>query len=459
MVLECRGDAAVGIQIADPCIQVAFDQIEDLSRQITVTVTADCPRGDAIFELFQIRPGRGRIEKTWATLELFVEGNFNLVNQKLVEAVKILPNATLPDYVAILHVEAPQPDKLRLHGWNRLVRPLNLVVLKPEIKIGLAEFVEKKVDPDQVRGIIDSVSRHTEPALLKWFQNLLELCDDKQSDKRLCIIIADHTEAEIPWEMIKIRHGEHLGAVCRVSRWIPLRIDKESWWQLEVKEEEHSGDVIAYLDHDEVNYSDVEKDALDQFANMVCQNTVELKRQLSQSLGQVGLVYIGCHGIFTYSKKHEIAVGSLENPKGRISPALLEDLKRQEGKRPVLFINACHSARLMLDVPGLSAERVLYGLPEVMMAKLASGYIGTLGPVGSRDAARIAENLLESAREVEVTPAEWLREIRAKAVKELSQENTLENQLTFIYSFMYVYYGNPLAQLKLTRAEKKEAGL
>src|SRR5207247_6057576 len=94
-----------------------------------------------------------------------------------------------------------------------------------------------------------------------------------------------------------------------------------------------------------------------------------LRLRLAQSLQDVGLVYLACHGIFTYNEKHKAAVGSLKNPADRISAVQSEDLKQLAGARPLFFVNACHSARLMRDSQGF------YGLPEVMLALLASGYI------------------------------------------------------------------------------------
>jgi hypothetical protein len=46
--------------------------------------------------------------------------------------------------------------------------------------------------------------------------------------------------------------------------------------------------------------------------------------------------------------------------------------------------------------------------------------------------------------------AALLRDIRAKVVADLAAEQTQDNLLAFIYTFMYVYYGNPMTLLRLT---------
>ena len=112
------------------------------------------------------------------------------------------------------------------------------------------------------------------------------------------------------------------------------------------------------------------------------------------------------------------------------------------------------SARLMRDSQGF------YGLPEVLLALLAGGYIGTLGPVGMEYAPVIGQQILEAARcsPAGINPAEELRRIRAEAVQQLEQQPSLENMLNFVFAFMYVYYGNPLASLRLTGAGDEEVG-
>jgi hypothetical protein len=247
--------------------------------------------------------------------------------------------------------------------------------------------------------------------------------------------------SELPWEMIEIQKGKYLGAYWRVVRWIPVR-DFLDWQNLSIGQEERSGCVVAYLNGGELNV-DLERAALQPFSTCYCETTHLLKETLSQPLQEVAVVYLGCHGVFTYNRKHEIALGELLNPSNRIVSLSVEAIQSQEGVRPLLFVNACHSARLIRDSNGF------YGLPEVFLARIASAYLGTLGPVGADYASQVANFIFTEAAKDRIEPAEILRNLRAKAVAQLGPGATSDDWLNFIFTFMYVYYGNPFTRLKL----------
>jgi hypothetical protein len=445
--LRSLGTPAASITITEPRLKVSHNDLDTLAHDFEITLSGQCPRGEVTFELLFIEDGKGQ-KFTAANLSRNIAVNENPNDSTLLESIKVNLNAAAPENVAILHIEAPSADKYRMKGWNRRVDSLAIELAKPDEKIGLADFVEGEVSPDDVRGIIKSVSRRASQALLKWFQQL-----HRKHGQRLCLIIADHTDAEVPWEMIEFEPGKNLGAMCVVARWIPVQ-NFAAWQELAVVVQEQCGGVVAHLDYQELEHTAQEQQVLTQLKADFRDDVKALRQRLAQSLENVGLVYLACHGIFTYNKKHEAAVGSLKNPAERISAVQLEDLPQLSGARPLFFVNACHSARLMRDSQGF------YGLPEVMLALLASGYIGTLGPVGMEYAPVIGQQILEKARcsPAGINPAEELRRIRAEAVQQLEQQPSLENMLNFVFAFMYVYYGNPLASLRLTGAGDQEVG-
>ncbi len=66
-------------------------------------------------------------------------------------------------------------------------------------------------------------------------------------------------------------------------------------------------------------------------------------------------------------------------------------------------------------------------------------------------AARIGQEMLQRAASQEgLNPAEELRRLRAEAVERVKQDPSNKNQCELIYAFMYVYYGNPMARLRLS---------
>jgi CHAT domain-containing protein len=309
--------------------------------------------------------------------------------------------------------------------------------------LGLADFVEARLDPRYIKGNLSNFSRRNSKVLLDWFYDLYQ-----RHGNQLCLIIADHSLSEFPWEMMQMDSGKYLGAVWKVVRWIPVRYYR-LLQELCVEEEEFKGEVVAYLNHEELDTAQ-ERQALSHLTTSYYETTAALKQGLSQPLNSVALVYLGCHGVFAAGDKHRIALGKLENPSGQLVSLDIEDIERQTGARPLLFVNACHSARLTRDCNGF------YGLPEVFLASVASAYLGTLGPVGSSYAAKIANLIFTEAIEKSIEPAEVLRRLRAKAVAELAAAETTENWLNFIYSFMYVYYGNPSAKIRLACVAEPE---
>lgn len=426
------------IGIENPTRTFASEEITTLDEEFELTVPAECPRGEhkLVLQYYQEASRKARM----VSLDFSLAGTFNPVDKGLMTTCRIKLNAQPPDNTAILHIEAPAPKQFRLTGWSRREKPLRTGLME-QPTLALADFIEAKLEPEHIKGALGSFSRRNSEDLLNWLHELQQRHGDQ-----LCLIIADHSVSEVPWEMIEMESGKYLGAVWKVVRWIPVR-DYRDWQELCMQEEELKGTVLAYLNHKELD-TELERQALRRLMTSYCESAVSLKHGLSEPLGSVALVYLGCHGVFTSSEKHGIALGELENPSGRLVCLNIEDVKRQEGSRPLLFVNACHSARLIRDSNGF------YGLPEVFLARVASGYLGTLGPVGSAHAAKTASLIFREAVEKCIEPAEVLRRLRARAVAELAASEARENWLNFIYTFMYVYYGNPLMKVRLGCAEE-----
>jgi len=390
-----------------------------------------------------------------------LQGTYYAPDEELMKSCKVNLNASRPEHTAVLYVYPKGEKKFRVDGWHYRDRPkLGQRSIARE-KIGLAAFVEGDVQPRDIRGNVRSFSRQNPGGIVAWLRRLYD-----QYGEKLCVIVADHTDYELPWEMIELRDNLHLGAAAKVVRWTLVRAYDEGV-SLQMTKEEVKGGLLAYLDSGEVSHMEQEQEALADFAPAYVCDMQRLKQRLAQSLQNVGLVYLGCHGLFTYSSEHErvvnraIEVGALHNPSPskHLTYVALEEIPLAEGRRPFFFVNACHSGRLLCEGDGEETERRFYGLPEILLARAASGYIGTMGPVGSAYAVRIAQQVLQAAQTVPdgVQLAEILQQLRKQAVQQLlADETSLDNWLRFIYTFMYVYYGNPMARLKLTRSVGQE---
>lgn len=436
LFLKCQDHS---IKISQPT-DIIFDpaSTDRFFCEFYISIESECPRKALGFELLYKRLDIEHNPKPAGVIfKAVLEGTYNPVDPGIQKTFKVgFLDKQPPDDTAFLHIQIPATGKFRLWGWSLREKPLQCVIDQPESPISLAHFVEGSVNPADIKRSLRNYFRRAPTDLLKWLQKLIQ-------NNRILVVV-DETDAGFPWELTEIADNQYIGALIKIVRWIPVQYYID-FILLNIQDKHHRGAVIAYLD----NALGEERDTLNTLSTEYCQTPAELLDRLKQPLHHVGMVYLGCHGMFTYSSKHEIAIGTLHNPENGITCITFEDIDSHEHSRPIFFLNACHSARLMADGRGL------FGLPEVLLARVAGGFIGTTGPVGSAYAAHIANYILHHAL---ITPggiqiAEALRQLREDAVEKLRNEATEENLLRFVYTFMYVYFGNPRARLSLIPAE------
>jgi hypothetical protein len=455
LVLRSSHDSVI---VENPRRVVQREVIEDFTHDFRINVAPECPIIDVTLDLCCRKASSQGRPRQVARLTLSLNGTYSPVDEQLLEATHIALDASLPEGIAIIHIEDGL-ENLRLTGWSYRNWPLRIDSF-PRPTISLATFVEHQIPPANVRNEVRVLSRCNPPRLIRWLTRLLQ-----RHGEHLSIIITDHTGSDFPWEMMELdveQEGEiPLGAIAVIVRWLPVQF-YESWYYLQMQDDACTGDVIVHLDQAEGVPLDIEQESFDQFSTSYYTHLDEVRQRLSHSLQSVGLVYLGCHGLVV-DRDHremverEIQLGSLTNPSERLVPIELEIVGRHQELRPVVFVNACHSGRLIRD----SMHR-LRGLPEVFLARVARGYIGTLGPVESAYAAQIVQAMSQAVSAVDggIRIGEFLRRLRAEAVKRLRENETRENWLRYIYTFMYVYYGNPLIRLRLTPAgARDEAGV
>jgi hypothetical protein len=385
--------------------------------------------------------------------------NINYINkfgttetvEAIVNEVEIFPHSevniteNLPKEVAILYIQSEGDNCYRLIGGNAEI-PLPLTESQKKPKLSLGESVQAKLSPEDIRDDMNHFSR-VNPKIRKWLKQLR-----KKFGRRLCLVISDQTNFEIPWEMLELSpdesDSEYLGALVTTVRWQQvIRGDDEL--VLEIKADECFGKAIAYTNHKELNVG-VELSILKKLNATTYDNITKFHSHLQRDDLGFGLIYIAGHG--TFSENHrEIAIGSLQDPNQQLKLRHLNRcafnlLKKSKG---IVFINTCHSGRYQTHSCIPSDYRI--GFVELFLRKGARGVIGTLGGVGDRYAAEIARDLMQACMDSpSLSVAALLRDIRAKVVADLAAEQTQDNLLAFIYTFMYVYYGNPMTVLRLT---------
>lgn len=408
--------------------------------EFAIHVNEICPK-DEVHLLLRYVETRSIRKKDASTLSIRLEGReeYSPLVQRLYEKTYINTSVSLPDNTAILHVVASSTGILHLQGWNQKTSLFNTEI-PAFADTSLAKFVEGDDWPKEIRWKLHEFSRRSLLNLLAWFEQLYT-----HYGEGFGLVIADQTALELPWELLEIQDNEYLGVLARIIRWVPItRFTVHH--HLAIQPEHYTGDMIAYVDTVGIAHSDHEHDRLLKCCTPYT-SLQDLLTRLKKPLDSVALIYLACHGMFTYNDKYKTAVGSLHNPSQRVLALDLAELAEQVDKQTLIFINACHSARLIADKAGL------YGLPEIILSRLANGYIGTVGPVGSKTAQQVSEQMLDAAQKNAegVNIAEILRQMRVSAAQGILHNPPKDDDawFQFLYTFMYVYYGNPLAQLTL----------
>ena len=467
LLLQIRETAAAQyITIENPELDLSVARDQDSDLEFNLITDAQLPHGQATLTL-QYWPGKKVYKKkTVVSQQIQLAG---VVDPELFSACHIHPNAERPQHVAIIHVKyAEDNEQIQLTCWGHCAnRDINTMPFPPP-QIRLADFIEAQTDPQAVLGemvafsddtanikiVRQATTGHKEGlTILGWLKAVYN-----RHKEALQLTIVDHTDTEIPWEMLKLGPGRYLGTLIPVVRWLLLP-QGEVHRELEMSPSQCTGKVAAYLDEDSLPDAAGERQLLSNFDTHFHDDVQSLEANLRELQPETGLVYLGCHGMFMPHDIDAIAYGSQNNPGERLIPLYLEAklADKEFPHRPVFFINACHSGRVIKPKGRLGFQ----GLPIVLLKRIAASYVGTLGPVGSMFASQIGRYVLETIRNSQngESLAELLRQLRAMAAEQLTADiDSKTNQLRFIYTFMYVYYGNPLLKLSLHPALEPKGG-
>lgn len=370
----------------------------------------------------------------------------------------------LPPEVAILHVYQQGENRYSLWGGNaniNLVLPSTKPREKPEIALEklITEYHQRETEnaeriPGRIRDTLYAFSFNN-VKLCQWLKNLR--C---QWGEKLYLIIADHTAFEIPWEMVELSPddspNEYIGALITTVRWQAIR-SQGDFLVLKTESQECCGQAIAYILDSELKKGAEEVQRIGQKLQAIIyrskeKNIADFQAHLQRQETGVGLIYLSCHGGFNIDPS-EIWLGSEDNPQQRIYLTALRrcQLALIKASQGIVFMNACHSGRHQASPFIPNSYRL--GFIELFLSKGARGVIGTLGRVGDEYAAQFAFDLIEELFNSPNLPvAAIIRKLRAKAINKLAENPTTEDLLSFIYTFMYVYYGNPMTVLRLTPA-------
>ena len=362
--------------------------------------------------------------------------------------------AQIPPDVAILHIQADGRDRYRFMGGDAAITlPLTESYEKPNIS--LDTLVREGKKPQKIRQTIKRFSlQHL--VLREWLKKIIQ-----KSDHKKYLVIADHTNFEIPWELLQPTPEalpyEYLGALVTTVRW--QNIDSDDKITLKFDTEVFDNvDTIAYVNHHELN-GNKEIELLKQINNnSVFHDIKKFHEHLQTKNSDSSFIYIAAHGLLN-EDHDDIAIGVLSNENQQLNLVDLDMNPLQA--RGIVFLNTCHSGQ---DKDHSRIPNCRVGFVELFFRKGAKGIIGTLGGVGDYYAASVAKELIQACLDSpNLSVAALLQDIRAKAAKRLELPDNAKDVekielpdnddplLSFIFTFMYVYYGNPMTTLRLTR--------
>ena len=271
--------------------------------------------------------------------------------------------------------------------------------------------------------------------LLNWLARIR-----RRHGNDLRLIIWDDSGFDIPWELLWIgrdmptgQPDGWLGALATVTRWTSVQSTKG---RVPYRSGRCEGEVVGYV-ADEMSS---DRDLLQGTAPWLADTFQELLSELDTPGACIGLVYIACHGRFApTSFKFTINGVSL----GEIDSA---DLQRIETSRSLVFVNACHSGRLIEDQE--YNDGVVRGFAEFFLRSGATGFIGTAGAVMQEQARAVADYLLKRFRQDPNCPAptalrDYRRTVTVTDLPPIADLTAAKSLLPFINASIYLFFGGP----------------
>jgi len=400
----------------------------------TLDVPGDAPKCQGRLLLVYYE---GSAAKSTHLLDVSIAGDYYTPPPELLAAAMIRLEGNRNPHLAWLHVESAG-DELKVTGFHSGAGRFEGMIPQPDVSLADADDEQPS---KKVYKTVLAYSRATIPKLLAWLDAVITESPDK-----LAIVIAEHADSRVPWEMLVLTAGDvPLGAKVVVTRWTAVLQNKDTR-PLEVRDDTakppdetaKEGRVLKFIDSARLKHSTAEELALKECAHSSCES-VSAVFEL-QPPDDVTLVFVACHGILAKDKAHEVELEDAANPSGKITTLDLEGLP-EPVNRPVLVVNACHSARLV------RSHKHISGLPAFFLSSFARSYLGTLGAIDEKAGAAIGAALLRDARRPEgVAIGEFLLKLRQRAVEEFKEKKKARPLVT---SFMYVFYGSPWDRIRL----------
>ncbi len=233
-----------------------------------------------------------------------------------------------------------------------------------------------------------------------------------------CLLIDDQTEFEIPWELLEL-DGHPLGTVMQTVRCRAVEPETIPMQQC------CEGQVLMYAKPEYSELQGFQRCHLSDFQRFL--------DNLQQPEVDFGLVFIDGSSL------------------PELLTSLTARLKRSrlfKTRSSVVFVGG----QLSLDGTDIRRYRKFF---TTFLTYGAKGVVGTLKAIEDSKTAPVVSSLFaEYRKHPELTMPELLHRLRQQAAQRLEDEVlTDENGGFYLAAFMHVYYGNPMAILKLLSVE------
>jgi hypothetical protein len=431
---------------SNPRREVALATIERLCEEFEIRIPRTAHGGPITFSLYYAAgsKSRGRVVKV---LTAEVEGEEARPWQPVRDALGIGLADRPPTGTAFVHVQPEGDDRLRMSLYFRPGAEEPELVF-PLPGIDLDRWVRAQEPPQNIRNLLRTVSQAGLPKeFARAVTDFLQGAGGPSSPGVL--VVCDHANSDIPWELMEVDDDCYLGAEAELVRWVPVRFYADEC-PLILDESTQAGTIVAFRNGPAVGVPDADEMVLrDQLACVPHDAWDDLARQLTPTLPHTGLVYFYCHGTYDFEKLENLYLRPETLSNADLPIVAFQDIPRQTGPRPVFFINACHSARLIRQGSDL------FGLATILLARAAAGFIGTLARVRADLGVQIAAEILSRLRAAPGAeaprPSAVLRALRADAAARIraGTRPTQDEWTWFLFAFLYVYYGRPFLRLDL----------
>ena len=378
----------------------------------------------------------------------------------------------LQNAIATLEVESPNSEQDLIiircrHGLLKIGEQFDSEpITAPKIS-----FVKMIEEIREIIGTMRMFSQENSQAkrLRGWLLNLQKELETIYQQELSYLIINDRTKFEIPWEMLELepKKNNYLGASIVTVRWQditnPHDLDNvNSLINLEIEEKNCCGNMVAYLNIKDLPSVAEEKKIIQaEFNPIIHENIYSFFDFLDSVNLPISLIFIASHG-FLGNDLSQSKLGE-DNSKQQISlPQLYEyDFDFLGNSPSIVFMNTCHSGRLqqdnilnIIDPNPQTGQNYPTGFSTFFLKKGAKGVIGTLCKVADKYAAMVSHNFFTEYKEnPDLSAATILRNLRLKAAEKFQSQKNDENRYLFIFTFMYIYYGNPMTKLQLIARE------